>query len=108
MAVNTDEHMSDEPDGPDTELAEDPETVLPPPDDTAILQELKDSELERKATRMIPRLPEGLDKVTFGVAGVFALAFVIWGLVNTDSLSSASNAALSWVTENTGWFFVSL
>ena len=108
MAVNTDEHMSDEPDGPDTELAEDPETVLPPPDDTAILQELKDSELERKATRMIPRLPEGLDKVTFGVAGAFALAFVIWGLVNTDSLSSASNAALSWVTENTGWFFVSL
>lgn len=108
MAVNTDEHMSDEPDGPDTDLAEDRETVLPPPDDTAILQELKDSELERKATRMIPRLPEGLDKVTFGVAGAFALAFVIWGLVNTDSLSSASNAALSWVTENTGWFFVSL
>ncbi|WP_411731528.1 BCCT family transporter [Paeniglutamicibacter sp.] len=108
MAVNTDELLSDEPDETDAYLAEDPETVPQPPDDTAILQELKDSESERKASRMIPRLPEGLDKVTFGVTGAFALAFVIWGLANTASLSSASNVALSWVTENTGWLFVSL
>ena len=107
MALNTNEALADELEGPDADLARDPETVLPPAD-TAILQELRDSESERKATRTIARLPEGLDKVTFGVAGAFALAFVIWGLVNTASLSAASNVALSWVTENTGWFFVSL
>ncbi|MBV1779319.1 BCCT family transporter [Paeniglutamicibacter sp. ABSL32-1] len=108
MAVNTDETLSEEPEGPDTYLAEDPDALHQPPDDTAILQELKDSESERKSTRMIARLPEGLDKVTFGVAGAFALGFVVWGLANTASLSAASNVALSWVTENTGWFFVSL
>jgi choline/carnitine/betaine transport len=108
MAVNTDETMSEEPDVPEEYVVEDPVAGSAPPVDTAILQELRDGESERKATRMIPRLPEGLDKVTFGVAGAFALAFVIWGLVKTASLSAASNAALSWVTENTGWFFVSL
>ena len=108
MAVNTDETTSEEPDVPDANLDEEMESAPQPPVDTVILQELKDSESERKAIRMVPRLPEGLDKVTFGVAGAFALAFVIWGLVNTASLSAASNVALSWVTENTGWFFVSL
>ncbi len=80
----------------------------PPPDDTAILQELKDSESERRAVRTTKRLPEGLDKVTFGIAGAFALAFVVWGLTNTASLAAVSNTALAWVTENTGWLFVSL
>ncbi len=108
MAVNTDEALSEDPDVPGAEPAEEPDTVRRPPDDTMILQELKDSESERKALPVIPRLPEGLDKITFGVAGAFALAFVIWGLANTASLSAASNVALSWVTENTGWFFVSL
>lgn len=105
MALNTQEALSDE---PEADPEENPGVESRPPDDTAILQELKDSESERKATRGITRLPAGLDKVTFGVAGFFALAFVVWGLVNTASLSAASNAALSWVTENTGWFFVSL
>ncbi|MFF5793029.1 BCCT family transporter [Paeniglutamicibacter sp. NPDC012692] len=108
MAVNTDETMAEEPDVPDENLDEEAGPGSQPPVDTAILRELKDSESARKATRMVPRLPEGLDKVTFGVAGAFALAFVIWGLADTASLSKASNVALSWVTENTGWLFVSL
>jgi choline/carnitine/betaine transport len=109
MALNTQEVLSDEPEGNPLESpVESPVVESQPPDDSAILQELKDSESERTATRSITRLPAGLDKVTFGVAGAFAVAFVVWGLVNTASLSDASTAALSWVTENTGWFFVSL
>ncbi|WP_116950465.1 BCCT family transporter [Jiangella endophytica] len=45
------------------------------------------------------------DKVVFGVAGGIVLAFVIWGLANTDSLASASSEALAWVTHNAGWAF---
>ncbi|MDO5744719.1 MAG: BCCT family transporter, partial [Micrococcaceae bacterium] len=104
MALNTQEVLPEEPKGP----GDSPSVELPAPDDTAILQELKDSENERRALRSIVRLPAGLDKLTFGIAGAFAIAFVAWGLTNTASLSSASSAALSWVTENTGWFFVSL
>lgn len=108
MAMNTDEVLSDEPGGSEESLAEDPTTGPRTPDDTAILQELRDGESERKATGSMRRLPEGLDKVTFGIAGACALAFVVWGLTGTASLSAASSAALSWVTENTGWLFVSL
>lgn len=108
MAVNTNEIISDEPEGPEEYPADGQDAGLQPPDDTAILKELRDSESERKAIRAIRRLPEGLDKVTFGVAGAMALAFVIWGLTKTDSLSAVSNTALAWVTENTGWLFVSL
>ncbi len=104
MALNTHEETTEEPDRRQGE----PAVELPPPNDTAILQELKDSETERHAIRTLTSLPAGLDKITFGVAGAFALAFVVWGLANTASLSAASSAALSWVTENTGWFFVSL
>ena len=108
MAVNTNEIISDEPEGPEEYPADGQDAGIQPADDTAILKELRDSESERKAIRAIRRLPEGLDKVTFGVAGALALAFVIWGLTKTDSLSAVSNTALAWVTENTGWLFVSL
>ncbi|GGI82364.1 BCCT family transporter [Saccharopolyspora subtropica] len=33
-------------------------------------------------------------------------AVVVWGAVGTDSLSTASSAALSWLLANTGWGFV--
>ena len=47
-----------------------------------------------------------IDPVVFGVTGLFAVAFVVWGIVSTPSLQSASSSAQSWVTTNTGWFFV--
>ncbi|MDZ5621692.1 BCCT family transporter [Nocardioides bizhenqiangii] len=48
----------------------------------------------------------GLDKVVFGVSAVVALAFLAWGMVSTDSLSTASGDALGWVMGNAGWLFV--
>ncbi|GAA4376201.1 BCCT family transporter [Paeniglutamicibacter cryotolerans] len=108
MVVDTQEFLSDEPADAQCYLSDNAGTESRSPDDTAILRELKDSESERNAIRSLVRLPEGMDKVIFGIAGAFALAFVIWGLSNPKSLSAVSNVALSWVTENTGWLFVSL
>jgi len=50
----------------------------------------------------------GLDKVVFGVTGVVAVAFVVWGFVDTEGLEKVSGDALSWVMVNTGWAFVLL
>ncbi|WGW10756.1 BCCT family transporter [Saxibacter everestensis] len=47
-----------------------------------------------------------LDWVVFGVTGVIAIAFVIWGFMSTGSLSASSGGAQSWVIKNGGWFFV--
>ena len=49
-----------------------------------------------------------LDKVTFGITGVIAIAFVIWGFVGRDSLAASSTGALNWVMEYTGWLFMVL
>ena len=47
-----------------------------------------------------------IDPVVFGVTGVAAVAFVVWGVVSTAGLQAASSASRSWVITNTGWFFV--
>jgi choline/carnitine/betaine transport len=47
-----------------------------------------------------------LDKLVFGVTAALAVAFVIWGLVSTETLGSVSRGAESWVIQNTGWLFV--
>ncbi|MEV0677037.1 BCCT family transporter [Actinosynnema sp. NPDC050436] len=47
-----------------------------------------------------------MDPVVFGVAAAVALAFLAWGVFGTDSLASASKAALDWVIRNLGWAFV--
>ncbi len=52
----------------------------------------------------LPR--RGLDPVVFGLAAAVSIAFVVWGLLGTDSLSTASGHALDWVMTNTGWLFV--
>nr|WP_277602140.1 BCCT family transporter [Nocardioides sp. KC13] len=49
---------------------------------------------------------KGIDWVVFGVAAVLAIAFMAWGILATESLSKASGAALAWVMDKTGWFFV--
>jgi len=48
----------------------------------------------------------GLDPVVFGTAAAVSIAFVVWGLVDTSSLGTASGNALDWVMTNTGWLFV--
>ncbi len=46
-----------------------------------------------------------LDKVVFGVTAALSIAFVLWGVVSTASLSSASATGLDWVVTNAGWLF---
>ncbi|WP_306233534.1 BCCT family transporter [Agrococcus beijingensis] len=46
-----------------------------------------------------------LDRVVFGIAAAVALAFVVWGIISTESLGAASAAGVDWVVTNTGWLF---
>jgi choline/carnitine/betaine transport len=48
----------------------------------------------------------GLDKVVFGVAALAALAFLVWGFVDTAGLASASGTGLTWTMDVAGWLFV--
>jgi choline/carnitine/betaine transport len=91
--------------------------ATPPVDDTtmlheaeaeeaAILDELKVGVVERRKSFRAGL--EGLDRTIFVVTGALVLAFVLWGFLNTESLSTASTAALGWVLETTGWLFVLL
>lgn len=70
-----------------------------------ILQELRQTKTEHAVTeRRNRRL--NLDKVTFGITGVMAVAFVLWGFLGRDSLAATSTGALNWVMEYTGWLFM--
>ena len=46
-----------------------------------------------------------LGKTVFGIAGVLTVAFVIWGIVGTESVSIVAGAAYDWSTRNLGWLF---
>lgn len=47
-----------------------------------------------------------VDKVTFGVSGGIILALCVLGMVFTETLTTASAGALTWVTQNLSWLFV--
>ncbi len=47
-----------------------------------------------------------MDWIVFGVTAAAAVAFVVWGFVNTASLASVASGSQSWVIKNAGWFFV--
>ncbi|WP_309109040.1 BCCT family transporter [Arthrobacter sp.] len=81
---------------------------LPDTEETEqILQELREAEAEQ-AARLGRRRSLPLDKTTFGITGVLALAFVIWGFAGRDSLATTSQNALDWVMQYTGWLFMGL
>ncbi|MFJ5699550.1 BCCT family transporter [Arthrobacter sp. NPDC093139] len=72
-----------------------------------ILEELRHAKTEQAVTeRRNTKLT--LDKVTFGITGAIAVAFVVWGFSGRDSLSDTSKGALNWVMEYTGWLFMVL
>jgi choline/carnitine/betaine transport len=72
-----------------------------------ILQELRQSKTEQAVTARRNRHLT-LDKVTFGITGAFAVAFVLWGFLGRDSLAATSQSVLGWVMEYTGWLFMVL
>lgn len=106
MAINSDVAVDES-----NELPLTPETepeLAPTEEDREILQALRESKSEQDATRRRLFGKEGLDKVTFGVAGLLTVAFVIWGFAGRENLSATSQVVLDWVMENTGWLFVAL
>ncbi|MCP8999791.1 BCCT family transporter, partial [Pseudarthrobacter sp. RMG13] len=72
-----------------------------------ILEELRTAKTEQ-AVSLRRNHSLTLDKVTFGITGAIAIAFVIWGFAGRDSLASSSTVALNWVMEYTGWLFMVL
>jgi choline/carnitine/betaine transport len=72
-----------------------------------ILQELRQTKTEQAVTERRNRKLT-LDKVTFGITGVFAVAFIMWGFFGRDSLSTTSQNVLGWVMQYTGWLFMGL
>ena len=47
-----------------------------------------------------------VDRVIFGVSAALVVAFVVWGVASTDTLSSVSAAVLAAVITGGGWAFV--
>ena len=52
------------------------------------------------------RLFRGVDPLVFWGAVGLSTAFVLWGVLGTDSLSSVMGSVLDWVIRNFGWGFV--
>ena len=76
-------------------------------DTEQIMQELRQSRAEQAVSERRNRKLT-LDKATFGITGLLALAFISWGFLGRDSLSATSTLALDWVMEYTGWLFMVL
>ncbi|SIR77210.1 BCCT family transporter [Williamsia sterculiae] len=51
-------------------------------------------------------LRAGLDKVVFGVTAAIVIAFVVWGILDKESLNSSTQSALDWITDKLGWLFI--
>jgi choline/carnitine/betaine transport len=47
-----------------------------------------------------------VDPVVFFVAAGISAAFVLWGVIGTDSLDTVTSDVLTWVIANLGWVFV--
>src|ERR687889_460037 len=46
------------------------------------------------------------DKVVFGVSAALMVAFIAWGVLGTDSLSTVASTVLSGIMNGGGWAFV--
>jgi len=51
------------------------------------------------------RVRYGTDKVVFGATAITIVAFIAWGVTNTEGLQATSDTALAWVVSNIGWLF---
>lgn len=52
------------------------------------------------------RRGRGVDWLIFGITSIGAVAFVLWGIIDQESLARVASNAQSWVIANTGWLFV--
>ena len=47
-----------------------------------------------------------LDKVTFGVAAALAIAFLVWGTVDSEGMGTTTGELLGWLETTFGWLFI--
>ena len=47
-----------------------------------------------------------LDKVTFGVAAALAIAFLVWGVVDSEGMGTTTGELLGWLETTFGWLFI--
>ena len=47
-----------------------------------------------------------LDKVTFGVAAGLAVAFLLWGTIDSEGMGTGTGEALAWLEKSFGWLFI--
>ena len=71
----------------------------PPRDTRRVVHPALEPRIIRKQDKL------GIDWIVFGITAVLSLAFVLWGVISTSSLSDASASGLDWVVTNTGWLF---
>ena len=50
------------------------------------------------------RLP--LDKMTFGIAAGLAVAFLVWGTVDSEGMGTGTAEVLAWLEKSFGWLFI--
>ena len=59
---------------------------------------------------LVPPHGEGrdlsLDKVTFGVAAALAIAFLVWGVVDSEGMGTTTGDLLGWLETTFGWLFI--
>jgi choline/carnitine/betaine transport len=66
-----------------------------------LIDHLKDAEPEMGGEH-----PVGLDKWVFGSAAVVVVAFLVWGIADSDGLGAVASRALDLVITGFGWLFV--
>jgi glycine betaine transporter len=47
-----------------------------------------------------------LDKVTFGVAAALAVAFLLWGVLDSEGMGTGTGEVLAWLEKSFGWLFI--
>lgn len=47
-----------------------------------------------------------LDKVTFGTAAGLAIAFLLWGILDSEGMGAETGEALAWLEKSFGWLFI--
>ncbi|WP_370591448.1 BCCT family transporter [Saccharopolyspora montiporae] len=81
--------------------------------DVVLTDTSKDDETAGSNSALDPEKPEKLvdkpgrtDWTVFGVAAVLATAFILWGLIGTESLQSFAETALEHLVRDGGWVFI--
>jgi glycine betaine transporter len=52
------------------------------------------------------RSGSGIDPWVFGIAAAISTAFVLWGVLDSDSVATVADKVLTWIIDTFGWFFV--